>query len=113
MFELVAGLQEGEFDVIVGRMLPEYAHDDVAVVALYEEELLAVCRSEHPLSKASSLTWRDAVEFPWVLPPKESPVHRSIRAQFLAEGVAGPRCRKRSIPLTVGLLTCNAIGLMP
>src|SRR4030081_73643 len=84
MFELVAGLQEGEFDVIVGRILSDYAHADIAVVTLYEEELLAVCRSEHPLSNAKSLTWREAVEFPWILPPKESPVHRSLRAQFLA-----------------------------
>ena len=116
MFELVAGLHDGEFDVIVGRILPEYFHDEVAVAALYEEELFAVCRSEHPLANVARLTWREVVEYPWVLPPKESPVHRALRAQFLAEGVPGPKVviEALSILLTVGLLnTCNAIGLMP
>ena len=116
MFELVAGLHDGEFDLIVGRVLPEYFHAAVAVAALYEEELFAVCRSGHPLADASRLTWRKAVEFPWVLPPKESPVHRALRAQFQVEGVPGPKAviEALSIPLTVGLLnTCDAIGLMP
>ena len=116
MFELVAGLQGGEFDVIVGRILPEYFHETVGVAALYEEELFAVCRSGHPLANLNPLTWREAVEFPWVLPPKESPVHRALRAQFLAEGVPGPNVvvEALSIPLTMGLLcTCDAIGLMP
>lgn len=116
MFELVAGLHDGEFDLIVGRILPEYFQGAVAVTALYEETLFAVCRSGHPLANAGQLTWREAVEFAWVLPPQESPVHRALREQFLAEGVPGPKVvvEALSIPLTVGLLhTCDAIGLMP
>jgi DNA-binding transcriptional LysR family regulator len=116
MFELVAGLRDGEFDVIVGRILPEYFHSSVAVAALYEEKLFAVCRAGHPLANAAHLTWPEAVEFPWVLPPKESPVHRALREQLQAEGVPGPKVviEALSIPLTVGLLnTCDAIGLMP
>ncbi|MGH2396832.1 MAG: LysR family transcriptional regulator [bacterium] len=116
MFELVAGLQDGEFDVIVGRVVPEYFHDGVAVAPLYEERLFAVCRSDHPLADVGHLTWRTAVEFPWVLPPKESPVRRALQAQFSAEGIGGPKVviEALSIPLTLGLLkTVSAIGLMP
>ena len=116
MFELVAGLHDGEFDVIVGRILPEYFHEAVAVAPLYEEKLFAVCRSGHPLASARRLSWPEAVEFPWVLPPKESPVHRALRAQFQVEGIPGPQVviEALSIPLTMGLLnTCDAIGLMP
>ncbi|HSV54599.1 MAG TPA: LysR family transcriptional regulator [Burkholderiaceae bacterium] len=116
MFELIAGLQDGKLDIVVGRVHPRYFRDDVATLALYEERLLAVCRHDHPLADVEHLTWRKAAEYPWVLPPKESPVRSALQTQFAAEGVSGPKIviEALSIPLTLGLLeTASAIGLMP
>ena len=115
-FGLAAGLHDGSFDLVVGRLVPEYFRSAVNLEPLFEEELLVICRSGHPLAKAPTLTWREAAKYPWMLPPKESPISHAIQSQFLADGVQGPAVivEAFSIPLALGMLqSCDAMTVLP
>ncbi|GAB3625979.1 HTH-type transcriptional regulator GbpR [Pandoraea terrae] len=115
-FGLAEGLHNGGFDLVVGRLSPEYFRSAVNLEPLYDEDLFAICRRGHPLEKVPVLDWKQVAAYPWVLPPKESPVNYALQAQFLAEGVQGPGVvvEAFSIPLALGMLkTCDAITVLP
>lgn len=115
-FGLAAGLHDGGFDLIVGRLVPEYFRSAVHLEPLFEEHLCAVCRRGHPLENAPALEWEQVATYPWLLPPKESPVSYALQAQFLAEVVQGPAIvvEAFSIPLALGMLkTCDAVTVLP
>ena len=109
MFELLGGLRDGDFDLIVGRVMQDFVQQEVAVVGLYEEDMHAVCRAGHPLAHGRPVSWRDACAHPWILPPKESPMRRSFQARLRDEGVAPPAVivEAMSVPFTFGLLASS------
>jgi DNA-binding transcriptional LysR family regulator len=116
MHELLGGLHNGDFEVIVGRLLPEHIAGDITGASLYEERLLAVARPGHPLSRESDLRWTRLRDFPWVLPPKHSPVRAQLQSLFQSSGTSGPQAivEALSVPTTLGLIRdCDAIGLLP
>ena len=115
-FGLAAGLHDGSFDLVVGRLVPEYFRSAVELEPLFHEDLLVICRREHPLAQVPALGWRDVAGYPWLLPPKESPISHALQSQFLADGVPGPGMivEAFSVSLALGMLqTCNAITVLP
>ena len=113
---LIDGLMRGDFELIVGRMLAEHLVAPIEAMPLYEEGIFAVCRVGHKLAGRRRLSWREAVTFPWILPPHESPVHENLRAELRAAGAEAPAAivEGLSTPLTLGLVVrSDSIGLLP
>ena len=116
MPDLIDGLMRGDFELIVGRMLAEHLAAPIEAMPLYEEGIFAVCRLGHKLAGRRRVSWREAVTFPWILPPHESPVHEILRAELRAAGAEAPAAivEGLSTPLTLGLVVrSDSIGLLP
>ena len=69
---LLSRLHRGELDVVVGRMTEAREIKDLAFEHLYYERLLLVARGKHPLARATTLSPRDLVHYPWILPPLQT-----------------------------------------
>ncbi len=116
MPDLIDGLMRGDFELIVGRMLAGHLASPIEVMPLYEEGIFAVCRVGHKLAGRRRVSWREAVTFPWILPPHESPVHEILRTELRADGAEAPAAivEGLSTPLTLGLVVrSDSIGLLP
>ena len=116
MPDLIEGLMRGDFDLIVGRLLAERMPAPIEAMPLYEESIFAVCRTGHKLARRRRVSWSEAVMFPWILPPHESPVHEILRAELRADGAEAPAAivEGLSTPLTLGLVVrSDSIGLLP
>jgi DNA-binding transcriptional LysR family regulator len=116
MPDLIDGLMRGVFDLVVGRIVAEYVSAPIEAMPLYEEGIFAVCRVGHKLAGRRRVSWREAVMFPWILPPRESPVHETLRGQLRADATEAPAAilEGLSTPLTLGLVVrSDSIGLLP
>jgi DNA-binding transcriptional LysR family regulator len=49
-----------------------------------------VCRPRHPLAGRTRVAWRDAVRYPWLMPPAGTPLHEALNATFATAGVPLP-----------------------
>lgn len=64
---LLPKLTLGELDLVVGRMDPASANSDVLVESLYQESNAVVVSPSHPLARRKRVSWKEAIDFPWVL----------------------------------------------
>ena len=78
--ELLKSLREGDIDCLIGALRFPLPADDIIQKPIFEDALVVVAHPNHPLSNKVNPTLDDALEFPWVAPPKETPA-----GQFLFE----------------------------
>lgn len=71
--ELLRGLREGDIDCLIGALRNPAPSDDVFETTLFDDSLVIVCSSTHPLAKNESVTMDDAKSFPWIAPPISTP----------------------------------------
>lgn len=88
--ELLPRLRIGELDVFVGRLEPGYAAPDLETEALYNEPMLAVTRTDHPLAAKRSVAWADLAGHPCVLPPPWASLRVKLEQQFFKRGLHPP-----------------------
>lgn len=88
---LVGKLRLGELDLLVGRMI---TRDTVGLAfeRLYEEDVLAVVRSGHPLTQAEVVNIQALASFDVIAPPANSQV-RAMVDDFLFASQARPTLR--------------------
>jgi DNA-binding transcriptional LysR family regulator len=90
-----------ELDLVVCRLDAAALASGLASRPLYHDEVIAVAGRQHPLARRQSVSWRDAAQFPWIAPPKGSPMRAALEAEFAHAGVAMPRIVMGSVsPLT-------------
>ena len=73
-------MREGDIDCLIGALRFPLPADDIIQKPIFEDALVVVAHPNHPLSNKVNPTLDDALEFPWVAPPKETPA-----GQFLFE----------------------------
>lgn len=71
--ELLRGLRHGDLDVLIGAMRNPAPADDVVQEVLLEDPLAIVVAPSHPLATHKNLTLADALNYPWIAPPKATP----------------------------------------
>lgn len=71
--EMVEPLRDGSIDMIVGT-LRFYEIADLRQIPIYEDELVIAAGAEHPLAGAETPSVNALREYPWILPPKNSPL---------------------------------------
>jgi len=75
---LLRGLRYGEIDILIGALRSPEPAEDVIQHTLFDDFLVIVARSGHPLAKKNRISPSELTKYPWVIAHKETPT----RAQF-------------------------------
>ncbi|GGY60988.1 LysR family transcriptional regulator [Pseudoduganella sp. SL102] len=87
---LVAMLERGTLDFMIGRILEHDTNSRLSYEELTEEPACAVARNGHPLASATNLTLKDMAGHPWVLPPQGSILRHRVDMMFRRAGLEPP-----------------------
>ncbi|WP_299351062.1 LysR family transcriptional regulator [uncultured Shimia sp.] len=71
--ELLRSLRYGDLDFLIGAMRDPAPSDDVLQETLFDDPLAIVAGPQHPLAGRNNLTLKDAMQFPWIAPPRTTP----------------------------------------
>jgi DNA-binding transcriptional LysR family regulator len=115
MDTLLPRLRAGEVDLLVGNLPHRSLDADLDSQALYEDPLVGVVRSGHPLQQADRLDWRQIRQWPMLLPPPGTSTRRALDEWLLQEGLVIPRRHVESVSTltNVGVLArTDAVGFM-
>lgn len=88
--DLLGRLRQGETDFVIGRLSSSDDMKGLLFEALYDEPLVFMVRSKHPLAKGY-VTLRDALDFPLLLPPEGTIIRQEVSRFFAARGVSEPQ----------------------
>lgn len=114
--KLLAGLIEGEIDVVVGRMSEVGAINQIKQTPLYFEPIVLVAGVQNPIATQASVTPADLQQQEWVMPHASSVVRAPINLFFIREGLSPPRrvIETVSFPLIRALLIQrNIVAALP
>lgn len=76
--ELLRSLREGDLDCLIGALRNPPPADDVVQDELFRDSLAVVARPGHPLTRLSAPTLEDALNYPWVAAPRETPAGQYV-----------------------------------
>lgn len=86
--DLVAGLRRGEVDFLIGALRNPAPIEDIVQEALFDDELIVVCRPEHPLLPQADLYPARLATYPWVVNILGTPARSMFETVF--DGGAHP-----------------------
>ncbi|MEG0937764.1 MAG: LysR family transcriptional regulator [Comamonas sp.] len=95
---LLAQLQEGVLEVVLGRMTTA-AGENCTFRVIDDESLAVIVSNEHPLRRAQPITFQALQAYSWVLQPPGSPMRTLIEQEF----------RENCSPLPRGLIETGSI----
>ena len=95
--ELIERLRDGRLDFLVGALRLPSPGPDVSQKMLFEDRLMVVAGSNHPLADAPDPGLSDLAAFPWVMAREGSPLRREWESLFARRGMPPP-----SAPVTCG-----------
>ncbi len=87
---LLGSLRSGDIDVIVGTIRVPPPADDVGSEELFQDDLVIVSGSGHPVQKRSQVQLADLLTGEWVLPFKGVPIRARFEALLEQERLALP-----------------------
>ncbi|MDL2356020.1 MAG: LysR substrate-binding domain-containing protein [Pseudomonadota bacterium] len=104
---LVARLRDGEFDIVIGRILDTDAADELHFEPITDEPHSLIARAGHPLARRSDLQLDELAQQGWILPPGGSILRDRITALFLSQGLEQPgeTVSTMALPTIAALLT--------
>jgi DNA-binding transcriptional LysR family regulator len=82
-------LASGRVDFIVGRLTGD-ARESEEYEALYEEPIVAVCRQGHPALEAGVNRLEQLVEYPWIVPGRQTSLRRELELMLVRHGLRIP-----------------------
>lgn len=95
---LIGGVRQGEFDFAVGGVPPQSLGHDLAIEPLFENRIVPVVRTGHPLAAATSL--KDLSKANWLFTNDQPAFMALMNQHFIDHGVPAPRV----------LLTCESFS---
>jgi DNA-binding transcriptional LysR family regulator len=87
---LLAQLEEGVLDLVIGRMTGT-VNLPCKFRAIEDESLALIAANDHPLARRRKLDFKALLDFPWVLQPTGSPMRELIEREFREAQVQLPR----------------------
>lgn len=111
---LWAQFERDELDLLVTRLDARTLGSGLPQQRLFADQHRILCRAAHPLAGRTRVAWRDAVQYPWLLPPAGTPLHLALQATFDAAGVPLPPTllTSTSVPTNVALIRqSDALGV--
>ncbi|NUH63894.1 LysR family transcriptional regulator [Sulfitobacter sp. S0837] len=113
---LMPALRSGEIDLIVGR-LPSHRHRaKIEQETFFDERVMIVAGNQHPLAKATDVSFDQLKPFGWVLPPIETTLRRQTDQFFIKQGQYLPKTIIESVSYLANrtlLRSHDLIGLLP
>lgn len=113
---LMPALLSGEIDMVVGR-LPSHRHRArIVQERFFDERVLAVVGTGHPLAGARDVSFDDLGGFGWILPPMETTLRRQADQYFIQQGQYVPGLAIESVSYLANrslLRSHDFVGLMP
>jgi DNA-binding transcriptional LysR family regulator len=90
---LLPQLEEGRVDLVITRTDQARLGAGVRCDILYPEQIRVVVGANHPLAKKRKVDWPDVLRYPWIIPPKVSPLRRELEHELALAGQPAPRYR--------------------
>jgi DNA-binding transcriptional LysR family regulator len=84
-------LKDGQLDMVVSLLEDRDYGGGLAQERLYEERFVVIAGRNHALVRRSTVTWKDAVAYPWTGPPASSPVRRELEQELALANQPLPR----------------------
>jgi DNA-binding transcriptional LysR family regulator len=113
---LLAQLQRGTLDFMIGRILEKEDSTGLIYEELTDEPACAVVRPGHPLLERQDLQLHDLAERPWILPPHGSIMRHRFDMMFRRAGLQPPVnvVDTTALPLVTALLQqTESLHVMP
>lgn len=109
--ELLGGLRDGRFDLLVGRLDVARGDRSLTVEALYDPPMTVVCGPRHPLARVGKLGWNDVAGSAWILPEAGTPMRNGVETLFarMKQRPARAMIESSSIQTNVGLLSSRPL----
>ncbi|WP_213990284.1 LysR family transcriptional regulator [Sodalis sp. dw_96] len=99
--ELLSHLRQGDVDLLIGSQREQVPTHDVSQEALFDDELVIVGRTGHPLHGKLYLTTADLLDHHWVMPAPGTPLRVNWERMFAARGQAPPILRVQCGSVTI------------
>ncbi|KIC79554.1 MULTISPECIES: LysR substrate-binding domain-containing protein [unclassified Pseudomonas] len=99
MNALLERLEQGELDVVVGRLDSYQPRATLRSELLYHEPMQVVARPGHPLSGRRELGWEDLLAYDWILWPEGTPIRSRLDMALTQAGLKPLPCRVESSSL--------------
>lgn len=112
---LLPKLRTGEIDFLVGNLPARPLSSEFAHQFLYEDPLLCVARTSHPIFKFKNPNWEKITSYPLLLPPTSTYTRAAIDELLAQRRIAIPRRHVESISTltNIGVLQLtDSIGFM-
>jgi DNA-binding transcriptional LysR family regulator len=90
---MLGSLRAGELDVVVAPLGSDEAAIEFASEELYRDSLCAIVNSGHPTGNVHQNDLKGLSEFPWIIPPINTPAGTWVRAMFRRNELALPSRR--------------------
>mgnify|MGYP003482182420 CR=1 FL=1 len=100
---LLAQLELGVLDVVVGRIDNYRPTQTLHSEMLFREPTQIVARAGHPLLGRTDLQWPDLYKFDWILWPSSTPIRNRLDAALCNAGLKPLPCRVESSSLMANL----------
>ena len=113
--DLLGQLKAGELDFVVGRLADPGHMVGLSFEHLYSEALALAVRPEHPLLAEESFELVRILDYPLMLPIRESSIRRAAENFLIANGVGIPNEFIETISVTFGrnfTRSSNAVWIM-
>jgi LysR family transcriptional regulator, regulator for genes of the gallate degradation pathway len=103
---LIADLQCGDIDFMLGALQPVGQSADLAREELFSDRMVVIVRADHPLARLTAVEAHHLLTAPWILPREGTPTRRVLDAAFDALGLPRPMAAAESSDLSIirGLL---------
>lgn len=103
---LIQHLQNGELDLVIGRVLDSESAAQLSFEPLTDEPHCLVVRAGHPLAGRDDLSLAELAAQSWILPPGGSILRDRLTALFLSAGLGQPQqtVETLSLPVITSLL---------
>jgi DNA-binding transcriptional LysR family regulator len=87
---LLAALQSGEADFLIGALRDEAIAGHVTQEHLFDDPLSIAMRKGHPLTSRKRVRVKDLAAYPWIMPRAGSPLRTRFEALFAEAGLPAP-----------------------
>ncbi|MES2415283.1 MAG: LysR substrate-binding domain-containing protein [Pseudomonadota bacterium] len=88
---LLPQLMDGRLDFVVSRLEDLDYSGELSQERLYAEKIAVVCNKKHPLLRKRTLGWQDMLQYPWIGPPRNSPLYRELQHELALANLPLPR----------------------
>lgn len=92
---LIHQLRQADMDVMLGALRPNFSMQGLTQETLFVDRLAVVARSQHPLSRHTTLRWRDLRFAQWIMPMPNTPAQQVFDQALQRSGLAAPTSELR------------------